>query len=130
MRSFFNIIDCFVVISSLIPIFYYVVRSDGPPEEGAGASGTRYICSDHRCRVDAIDFDRCPSALHLLLISSSPSHLFCSIDCVVSLNSYPMYYIGVFLIFTNRMLCRSKSACSEYFECCGRFEPSGAVVST
>ena len=70
MRSFFNIIDCFVVISSLIPIFYYVVRSDGLPDEGAGASGTldpdRYI---YAVIVDAdwmVDFDRCPSALDII----------------------------------------------------------------
>ena len=29
LRSFFNIVDCFVVISSLIPILYYIIRT--PP---------------------------------------------------------------------------------------------------
>ena len=29
LRSFFNIVDCFVVISSLIPILYYITRT--PP---------------------------------------------------------------------------------------------------
>ena len=31
LRGFFNSIDCFVVISSLIPIMFYIINSDAPP---------------------------------------------------------------------------------------------------